>query len=572
VLPALLLLSPGTARAAITVANNNDSGTGSLRQAIIDAAPGETIVVPANTYTLTTDQLDIGKSLTISGAGAAGTIVRSGGDFRVFGVSGGGTTVTIGGLTIRDGLASATGSGADGGGVLNSGSTLTLQDVVVTNNVSTRDGGPGQPGGIAEGGGIANQSGGTLHLVRSTVTGNKASAVGGSGAFGGIAEGGGVENAASTFTIEDSTIAGNVADTRGGQGPSNGNQFGGIAEGAGVYAQPNASSSIRSSTLSGNLADASLGPGGFGGIAEGGGLLILGDSPVEVTNLTITSNISRSAGGSGIGQGAGIEALNSGGGSTTVTSTTVSANAIEGAVQTPTAANLYWDGSTPPVVRNTIVSGGTGPAGFENCNQGTSSQGFNIDGLDQCGFHAGGDQVNTDPQLGPLQNNGGPTQTMALSASSPAVDKGSAFGLTSDQRGLLRPTDLPAIPNAGGGDGSDVGAYERVLCGGALVNKIGTAGNDTITGTNGPDGILGLGGADLLKGLGAGDGLCGGDGKDKLKGGAGKDKLLGEAGKDKLKGGKGNDTLKGGPGKDILIGGKGKDKLKGGPGKDKEQQ
>src|SRR4029079_12698030 len=95
VLPALLLLSPGTARAAITVANNNDSGTGSLRQAIIDAAPGETIVVPANTYTLTSDQLDISKNLTVSGAGAATTIVRSSGDFRVFGVSGGGTTVTI---------------------------------------------------------------------------------------------------------------------------------------------------------------------------------------------------------------------------------------------------------------------------------------------------------------------------------------------------------------------------------------------------------------------------------------------------------------------------------------------
>jgi hypothetical protein len=63
-----------------------------------------------------------------------------------------------------------------------------------------------------------------------------------------------------------------------------------------------------------------------------------------------------------------------------------------------------------------------------------------------------------DPQLGGLANNGGPTQTEAPSATSPVIDRGNSFGLGSDQRGVLRPIDFPAFPNAG--DGSDIGAVE----------------------------------------------------------------------------------------------------------------
>jgi hypothetical protein len=156
-----------------------------------------------------------------------------------------------------------------------------------------------------------------------------------------------------------------------------------------------------------------------------------------------------------------------------------------------------------------------------------------------------------DPKLGPLADNGGPTPTQALELGSPAIDQGQASGV--DQRGAPRPFDFAGIALAGSNQ-ADIGAYERVLCGGKLVNEIGTAANDVIAGTAGSDGILGLGGKDTLKGLAGNDGLCGGPGKDKLKGG------------------KGNDTLLGQAGKDTLIGGKGKDKLKGGKGNDKEIQ
>ena len=73
------------------------------------------------------------------------------------------------------------------------------------------------------------------------------------------------------------------------------------------------------------------------------------------------------------------------------------------------------------------------------------------------------DQIGVSPalvNLGPLQNNGGPTPTHALGAGSIAIDKGNSFTLTTDQRGLTRPCDLAAVANATGGDGSDSGAFE----------------------------------------------------------------------------------------------------------------
>jgi hypothetical protein len=69
-----------------------------------------------------------------------------------------------------------------------------------------------------------------------------------------------------------------------------------------------------------------------------------------------------------------------------------------------------------------------------------------------------GSPLTANTHLGPLRDNGGPTATMAPAAGSPAIDAGSAFGMTTDQRGRPRPADLGSIANAG--DGSDIGAYE----------------------------------------------------------------------------------------------------------------
>jgi hypothetical protein len=73
------------------------------------------------------------------------------------------------------------------------------------------------------------------------------------------------------------------------------------------------------------------------------------------------------------------------------------------------------------------------------------------------------DQLNTDPKLGPLQDNGGPTFTHAFVCRSPAIDRGKNFSASvTDQRGVgfARTFDDPAVPNAAAGDGADIGAFE----------------------------------------------------------------------------------------------------------------
>lgn len=88
-----------------------------------------------------------------------------------------------------------------------------------------------------------------------------------------------------------------------------------------------------------------------------------------------------------------------------------------------------------------------------------ASLGFNLNDDDNTFFNQPTDQI-TDPVLGPLQNNGGLTETHALLPESPAIDRGSSFGASTDQRGRPRPADDPALPNADGGDGADIGAFE----------------------------------------------------------------------------------------------------------------
>lgn len=78
--------------------------------------------------------------------------------------------------------------------------------------------------------------------------------------------------------------------------------------------------------------------------------------------------------------------------------------------------------------------------------------------------HAAGpnDQRDTDPLLGPLQDNGGPTPTHALLVGSPAIDAGSN-STAPDQRGFARPVDQPGVTNVAGGIGVDIGAFELRL-------------------------------------------------------------------------------------------------------------
>src|SRR5436190_4264483 len=134
-LTGLLLTHSGR---AATVTTTADDGPGSLRDAIANAAPGETInFASGGTITLTSGELLIDKDLIISGPGADNLLIQRSTDsgtpnFRIFDVLSG--NVTISGLTVSNGRADT------GGGIYGQGD-LTLNDCTVSGNFATESGG-----------------------------------------------------------------------------------------------------------------------------------------------------------------------------------------------------------------------------------------------------------------------------------------------------------------------------------------------------------------------------------------------------------------------------------------------
>jgi hypothetical protein len=484
-----LTLAAAARAGTITVANTNDSGAGSLREALLAAAPGETIVVPAGDYALTSGELTIAKSVTVTGAGAATTIVRSAGPFRVMSVTGVSNAVAISGVTIRDGSPTAPGGVIRGGGIFNE-AALTLEGVVVAHNHADADGGSGQAGGTVEGGGIFST--GELQLANVQATENLASAVGATGKHGGVARGGGL--VAAHVELDRVAFTGNVADARGGQGPPSPEQAGGFAAGGGLVAAPSGPPAMTAHGVlfAGNAVDASAGPGeGSGGSAVGGAAEVDpgGAEPTALSALTITGNSVLAAGGSSTAPGgfvvggglfvsSGSTAVASlvnstivgnsarapgvGGGAEgggmfgrsfkvplEITSTTLNGNTVEAGGAGTGGGDLA--SFVLVSVSDTIVSAGIGPAGEENCTGTRESLGGNLDSRDQCSFHAAGDKVNADPLLGPPQENGGGLPTERPMTGSPAIDGGVASGCpATDERGASRPQ----------GAACDIGAFE----------------------------------------------------------------------------------------------------------------
>ena len=324
---------------------------------------------------------------------------------------------------------------------------LTLSNTVVSGNSSV-----GGPNVSAQGGGIYSDS--SALIIESTISGN--SATGGAGtnslmAASGNGSGGGLyfSSLNATEMIIRSTISGNNAV--GGNGT--GDAAGGGGFGGGFYG---ATTRMTNCTISGNNATGGSSQGGSGGPAEGGGLYMTGSSGSNVVvSSTITLNsvtVGIGLSGNGAGEGGGINRDATG---LALFSTIVAQNTATGVGQdirngNPTAGsfNLIGDGDFSGIVN-----------GANNNQTGTSGSPL-------------------DPKLGPLQNNGGPTKTHALLSASPAIDQGISNGPTTDQRGVARPVDDPAVANAAGGDGSDIGAYEVQIAAEPTLT-IARAGNQT---------------------------------------------------------------------------------------------
>jgi hypothetical protein len=223
-----------------------------------------------------------------------------------------------------------------------------------------------------------------------------------------------------TLTVSNTTIANNTASQQGG-----GIWLGRHPKGI----------NISSTTLSGNTATNS-----------NGGAIAVGDNgKLNITNSTISGNQVKGA----YSMGAGIAAVS---GQTTITNTTIANNTASwqgGGILTTVPMTLK-----NTIVANNIANNGGNPWNVKhNCTDPITNGGNNLQftSLNSNSKECGAAIPMVDPKLSAIANNGGSTQTMGLSAGSPAINAGTNAGCpATDQRGVTRPQ----------GGVCDIGAFE----------------------------------------------------------------------------------------------------------------
>ena len=273
---------------------------------------------------------------------------------------------------------------------------------------------------LANGNNVADTRGGAVF-----VAGGSPASITDSVLIGNTAQkGGAVYTLNGTLDVQRSTFVGNKSST-------------GVASGGAIESYGTAVV-VSNSLISANSA------------VEGGGIeSSKADSSLLIQNSTVSGNRASSCCG-------GIFATSSK--TTVVRNSTISGNTVTAGP----SGGMYVEG--PLVVTDSTIAGNSGTSGPDVRNGVSAAFSLigNPAGATIQNATPGSNLTGVDPQLQPLAGNGGPTPTMALAATSPAIDKGSAFGLSTDQRGSGRPFDLPSISNstAPGADGSDIGAFE----------------------------------------------------------------------------------------------------------------
>jgi hypothetical protein len=434
-----------------------------------------------NAGSLTMLSSTVDGNLAKGGAGAAGSGTDSGAEGG-FGYGGGIANSSTGTLAIHNSTVSeneavggaggtVTGSGVGGiggsgwgGGIQDNGnpnSVTSISGSRITGNEARGGSAPdspqasGQTGGYAFGG--AMQLLGPASISGSAISGNIALGGDGGGGHGsgnhagpgGTAQGG-VE-AQGPLTVATSSFTDNTV-TSGAPGPATAGASpepaGQAVAGALAY---DSVTTIQSSTFAGNRAAAP--PGATGSQVFGGAIEIGAKS--SIVNTTIVGNTAMAGAGAQV-QGGGVMFFD---GHTSLASVTIAGNAASSATGDAKGGNVEI-ASSPLTARDTVIAAGTSSGTAANCDGTISTDdGHNLESTtpSQCGLSAAaGDLIGIDPLLAPLADNGGPTETMALEPTSPAIGAGGQCAdptmggqpLATDQRGEPRATPC------------DIGAFE----------------------------------------------------------------------------------------------------------------
>ncbi len=401
-------------------------------------------------------------NITIDGASAPGLILNGNNTLRLFAVTKTGS-LTLEDLTVEGGLAQggaggSSGKGGGGGGgagmggaVYIDGSIFTAEGVTFTNNTavggaggSSNDSTGAGTGGGGGGLGVAGSSGSSGGAGGGT-GGNGGAASdgtgpGGNGGFGGFGSGGG-----------GGGIGGIYASGSGG--------FGGFGGGGGGDG-PGTDTPAPGGFGGGNGTSDWIGGGGGAGM---GGALFANNGTLTLINDTFTANSAHGgAGGSpsgdngGAGFGGAVFALD---GTLKATFDTFSSNIVMGGgpVEYRGGTDVYIDGvnkATATLIDDILGQADTSVSDFVahtgSTTPDTSGSSNNLVRVNPSqadgGLSPSSVVSSADPLLSPLANYGGPTPTMAISSGSPAYQAGAPVnGITTDQRGYMRPANTPSL-------------------------------------------------------------------------------------------------------------------------------
>jgi hypothetical protein len=407
-----------------------------------------------------------------AGDGSFGSDTGGGGIAGVGNSGNGGGMGSLGGQFGADGGAGGTNVGGGGGGagfrVGQSGSSPTPTLPGDGGGPDTGTGGMG--GGELALGGDGAGSGGVLPGTTGQTGGGGDFGKGGTGFNSKAGGGGGVGGGGGQAAVPGAGGGGGFGGG-GGPGVSAGGD-GGFGGGAG----DGPASPVATPGYGGGAADAATGVGHFlgGGGAGMGGAIFNLQGEVTVVNSTLAGNSAEGGAPQTLpnpAQGLGGAVFNLNGEFTAIGSTFDNSATSHGT----SIYNLVYDKvetrAAQSTLRDTIVAHGVGGAPEDvvsernnNVLAGSSAdaavgeRNILLNFATATGGTVTGTPIGADPLLQPLADNGGPTQTMLPSNGSPALDAGSAFGLTTDQRGLCRPFDLTAVLNFG--DATDIGAVE----------------------------------------------------------------------------------------------------------------